>query len=245
MKKYVLNKARSDPLLRRALPAALAVALLAHGAAWAGMTQETVKTTATDERTTTQYNGWSDPVVANIAVNAGRALVQRLQETKALLSLNNTEQARSALMTSLDFADALQRMVPYLVVVDDIKAAKDKLLTEDINVFYDDLLPIYANLDSMEVYAPQVASHARSKVKQAENKARNGDKTGAAQTLQEVADEVAETTVYLPVDYVDGQIRAALASLKKETPDTATARAAVDNALQSLTAVTVGAVTNP
>ncbi len=193
-----------------------------------------------------KYKDWTDPAMGAVAVNAGRALIEHLRSAQALVDEGSVTQARGALIDSRDFADALERMMPYLVVVEDITDAKDKLLGEDVDVFYDELLPIYASLDQMKVYAPAVSEHARKGVKHAEAKARSGDTKGASATLQDVANELEGTTVYLPIEYVDGQIRAALNALKGQPADVSLAKKAVTNALHSLTAVSVSDVaSNP
>jgi hypothetical protein len=51
-------------------------------------------------------------------------------------------------------------MVPYTVVVDNIRNAKNKLLASSTGVVVDGLLPIYANLDEMSEYAPKLAQQA-------------------------------------------------------------------------------------
>jgi hypothetical protein len=86
----------------------------------------------------------------------------------------------------------------------------------------------------MEVYAPAVAKAARHGVKQAEKHARKGDTKAAAEQLQKVADDLTESTVYLPVLFIADQVHAARAAMDKTPPDLDTAKQAVDNALASL-----------
>lgn len=221
--------------------AAVATALLLTGTGLPAV----ASARAQDTETVSQYGVWSDPQMANIAINSGQALVKHLRSAEALLDADNVNQARSELLTTTDFADALKRMMPYVAVVDDISNAKDRLTSEDIDIFYDDLLPIYANLDEMAVYAPTVAQKAKTQMKQAEHEVRRHNHQAAAKILQNVADDISATTVYLPVGYVDGQVHAALNALEQATPDKATAKIAVRNALNSLTAVTDNVVIMP
>jgi len=108
---------------------------------------------------------------------------------------------------------------------------------EDVTAFSADLLPIYANLDELQVFAPQVAKRTRSMVQQAEKHASAGHPQRAAQVLTEAADDIAQHSVYLPVDYVDEQVHVASRALDRAKPDVATANAAVGRALNSVVTV--------
>jgi hypothetical protein len=184
-----------------------------------------------------EYSDWGDPGMAKIAVDSGRALVEHLSTARALLATGKTAQARSALIVSRDFADAIKRTMPYLTVVEDMMDASNKVVQEDVTALSADLLPIYASLDELQVYAPQVANRTRGMVQKAEKNAAAGDRKGAAQVLKEAADDIAQHTVYLPVDYVDGQVHGALYALDQAKPDVAAAKAAVNRALDSVTTV--------
>lgn len=231
-------KTLNQPTVLRSISAtALAVGLALGHPAWAS--EKPSVTHFTDKETVTQYKGWEDPVMGNIAVNSGRALLQHLQAVKAALDSGAIDEARSQLISSRDFADALERMMPYVEISDDILGAKNNLVSDDKNIFYESLLPIYASLDEMEIYAPHLAKKARTKVQQAEKQAKKGDRKSAAKTMQEVADDISVTHVFLPVRFVDGQIHAALNAVTKKTPDVATAKKAISNALDNLTQVTL------
>jgi len=193
--------------------------------------------TGTESGIVTQYNEWGDPGMAEIAVNSGRALINHLMSTKALLEGGEVTQARSALLASREFAEAIERMMPYLTVVEEMMDVSDRVVQENIDALSDDLLPIYASIDEMTVYAPQVAGKTRGMLKQAENHARSGDTRHAATVLKDAATEISKHTVYLPVSYVERQIRVAQNALNQEKPDVATAKAAVENSLESLNLV--------
>ena len=175
--------------------------------------------------------------MAEIAVNSGRALINHLMSAKALLEGGEVTQARSALIASREFAEAIERMMPYLTVVEEMLDASNRVVLERVDALSDDLLPIYAGIDEMTVYAPQVAVKTRGMLKQAENHARSGDNRQAASVLREAAAEVSEHTVYLPVGYVERQIRVAQNALNQKKPDVSLAKAAVENSLDSLNLV--------
>ena len=180
---------------------------------------------------------WGDPAMAKMAVDSGRALVRHLETARALLETGRTKQARSALIASREFADAIQRTMPYLTVVQDMQDASKKVRQEDVETFSTDLLPIYASLDELQVYAPKVADRTRGMVQNAEKHARAGDKSRAAEVLNEAADDISRHTVYLPVKYVDEQVHGALYAINEAKPDVADAKVAVNRALDSVTLV--------
>jgi hypothetical protein len=192
-----------------------------------------------------QIRGWGDPAMAEIAVNSGRALVNHLRSAGALLDEGQAAQARSALIASREFADAIERTMPYLLVVEEMRDTGDRVVQENVEALAADFLPIYAGLDELAVYAPEVARKTRGMVKQAEKHAAGGDKKRAAGMLQEAAAVVTEHTVYLPVEYVDRQVRAALYAVNQSKPDLMAAKAAVGRALDSLTTVVDAVVTAP
>lgn len=182
-------------------------------------------------------SAWSDPGMDAIAVHSGRALIRHLESARALLETGRTAEARSALLASRDFADAIERVMPYWTVVSEIRDAGKRVVEQDVTAFKADLVPIYASLDDLQVFAPQVANRTRGMVRKAEKNAAAGDKKGAAQVLTETADDIVQHTVYLPVDYVDEQVHGALRALDGAKPDVAVAKAAVDRALDSVTLV--------
>ncbi len=131
-------------------------------------------------------------------------------------------------------------MMPYMKVKEDLFSAKGKLAEEKVDVFYNELLPVYAEIDAMEIDALKMAQQALSKLKAAEAASRKGDAKTASAGVQEVIDMVAATEIDLPVVYLHGQLEAAQQALSGSNRDTAAAQKALDNALQSITAITNG-----
>jgi len=217
-------------------PTAVVLAVLLASGGLAHTAAAAVSTTG-ESSIVDQYPGWGDPTMAGIAVNSGRALINHLMSARALLDESETEQARSALLASREFADAIERMMPYLTVVEEMLDASDRIVQENITALSDDLLPIYAGIDEMTVYAPEVARKTRGMLKEAEKHAQRGDRQFAAKAIREAADEISRRTVYLPVEYVDRQIRVAQNALKQEKPDVSAAKAAVEKSLDSLKVV--------
>lgn len=218
----------------RTVAIALVISLVASGFSLPVFAEDTTYTEVTGVG---QYRGWGDPAMTEIAVNSGRALINHLMTARALLDDGNVKQARSALIASREFADAIERMMPYLTVVEEMLDASDRLVQEKIEALSTDLLPIYASIDEMTVYAPEVANTAHGMLKQAEKHASSGDSKQAAKVLREAASEVSEHTVYLPVSYVEQQIRVAQNALGHEKPDLPAAKDAVNRSLDSLKVV--------
>ena len=191
-----------------------------------------------------EYTDWGDPAMAKIAVDSGRALIAHLSTARALLDTGKIAEARSALIVSREFADAIERTMPYLTIVEDMMDASKRVVEEDVTALPADLLPIYASLDELQIYAPEVAARTRGALKQAKKHAAAGDRKRAAKVLVEAADDITRSTVYLPVDYVDVQTRVALYALNMKKPDVTAARSAVDLALRSVTTVVDEVITS-
>lgn len=179
-------------------------------------------------------SGWANPALARAAAESGRALLGHLESARAFLIAGSPEGARDALFTAREFTRAMERTMPFMAVADDVKTARSKLISGEEDVFYDDLQPIYASVDDMQVYAPTLARSVQGKLKKAEAQARGGRSKDAAQTLREISEEVTQTTVYLPLGFIDNQIQVASAALKGTRPDPAKAQVAIDRALKSL-----------
>ena len=186
--------------------------------------------------------GWSSPGMQQIAAHSGREIIRHLSDARAALEKNESGKALGEVIAANKLNDSVMQSMPYVNITEDVFNAKGKLAMQNVDRFYDDLLPIYSELDDMEVYAPAVAQHARGKLKEAEAMSRKGQTTEAADKLKEVADAISETDVFLPVGYVHGQLAASQNALSENHRDVATAKITIDNALKSLTAVTEGVV---
>ncbi len=220
----------------------LLVAALATGAV--AINAEAASRSGSETISISEYTDWGDPAMAKIAVDSGRALIAHLSTARALLDTGQITDARSALIASREFADAIERTMPYLTVVEEMMDASKRVVEEDVTALSADLLPIYASLDELQVYAPKVAARTRGKLKQVKKHAAAGNRKRAAQMLTEAADDIAQSTVYLPVEYVDEQVHVALYALNQAKPDVSVAKAAVMRALESVTTVINEVVTS-
>lgn len=194
---------------------------------------------------TTASPGWDSPNMAKIAAHTGNEIVRHLTVAHDAIESGDSGKALGEVEAANRLNDSVMQSMPYVNVKEDLFNAKGKLAQEDTGRFYDDLLPIYAELDDLQVYAPQVVQKVHAKVKEAEAMARKGQTKEASDKLKEVMDDMSATTVFLPVGYVHGQLEAAQNALSEQHRDVATAKTAVNNALGSLTAFTESVVAEP
>lgn len=187
-------------------------------------------------------DGWSSNDNAVFAAQTGQKIVKNLTLAHEAIEEGKSDKALRYTLIASRLDDVLLPLMPHAKIKTDLFNAKGKLAMSENDVFYDDLLPIYAELDAIEAVAPEKAKKARSKVSKAEKLAKSGKTAEAAKTMDEAIAMVSETEIFLPVVYVHGQLEAALGALTKEPQDINTAKKAIDNALESLTAVTAGDV---
>lgn len=234
-----LSRSMTATALAAALCLPAAAAFAADVPADGGKSSSAQQVQLTDRETVNQYEGWNDPDMSRVAVHGGRALLRQVQAANADLAQNKLGEARRALRAADDFAQGLQLMIPYTVVVDNVRNAKHELLASTAGISVDDLLPIYASIDEMAVFAPELAGKVKSSLDEVAKHVKNGEKDQAAEKLDEVAAEMSETTVYLPVMYVENQLNAALNALDHDPANVKMAQSAVDNTLLSLEHSTV------
>lgn len=205
-----------------------------------------------------QKRSWNDPVMADIAVTSGRALLNHLLSAKSLLYAGNRDTARGMLYTSSTFADGLKRLIPDKTLSDksfpfntfplkNKTSQTETFPTEDnADELYSDLLPLYSGLDKLDLVAPRIAKSVKSKlaaVPQSEHREKRNPSVAA--DLYRLYKEKPAVTVYLPVNYVDNQIQIALQAMNHVPKDEAIAEHAVDNALNHLVIVVNGEIISP
>ncbi len=193
----------------------------------------------TERGVETNFPGWNDPVIGHIAAFSGQALIRQLQMAKVTLKEKKLGEAKGALIAAKDFARGLQKMIPFIVVVDQAKNTKGKIVDSAEHVVIDDMLPVYQTLVQMEVDAPELAKKTHRKLKEAHKHAKLAKKKPATEKLEEVADDITTTTIYMPVVYVSEKVNQALKALNGKKPNAKTAKTAVSAALDSLVAASV------
>lgn len=217
-------------------PRAIAAAALAAGLATAGLPALAAGQNETPDMATA-VGGWTNPNMAKLASSSGRLLIERIKAAKDMIGTRQFTAARDELDAAQDTAGAIRTMMPFIVLVDDIRHLQNKTIVGDIKQFRDDLLPIYTNLDQMSLYAPTLAKETRQKIKEAEAMAHSGKTKKASNALDKACELITERAVYLPIGYVYDQVAIARAALSGPEPNPGPAKRAVDNALKSLSAV--------
>ena len=180
-----------------------------------------------------------------MAEHTGREVVHHLMAAHEALAKGDSGKARGNLVAAQRLNYSLLQIMPFATVGEEVYNAKGKLALGEADVVYDQLLPIYSELDELAVYAPEPAKRAKAHLKKAESAARSGDNKTAITSLQEVFDEVSATTLYVPVMYVEGQLKAALYALNQPTRDVKTAQMAIENAMESLKSYSEELVATP
>ncbi len=221
----------------------LVAAVLAGSVSMAAHAEKNQPETTDYVTTVTHVKGWTGSDVQKKASHTGREIVSNLSEAHQALEEQDNSLALKKLNEANKLNASVREIMPFANIREDIYNARGKLVFSDVDTYFDDLLPIYTQLDELQVYAPEVANNIRNHVKKSEYIARRGDAKAAVKPLDEVLDQISSTTVYMPVMFVDGQIKAAIGALNKDKPDSKIANTAVENALQSLRAYTGGVIT--
>ncbi len=178
------------------------------------------------------YIGWNDPAMQQVAVFSGQALLRHLSIANNALTKKDLGLAKGSLTAARDFAESLKKMIPFMRITEEIKDSQGNILQAKAGYILDDMLPVYENLEQLELYAPELKSKVNTK---------NTKKDKASGVHEEELFEASETTVYLPVLYVTSLIDNALSALDRKNPDIDTAKVAVDKALNSLTGIVTSA----
>ncbi len=180
------------------------------------------------ENANPNYSGWDEPAMKYVAVHSGKALLRHLSAAHQALTEKNISSAKASLTAAQDFAVSLKKMIPFTRISEEIKDSKGNILQIKYGYLLDDMLPVYENLEQLDLYAPELKSRVATR-KTPENK------TSAAHV--EELFEAEDTTVYLPVLHVSSLIDNALAALDRKNADINTAKVAVEKALNSLTGI--------
>jgi len=215
-----------------AIISVMASNLPAHAADTAAMGTETLSIYDT---------GWSSAKTERLALNLGQLLVARITRAKRLVDEGDLATAQNAILDAEGTADVIVNISPVIAVTDSIRDAKNKLMAEDTDTFPDTFIPIDGYIDQMAVFAPELAQSAKAGLNKAKGKAQVNDTKGAVLELQHVADEISSTTFYLPVRHAYDQLVTARLALAQKSPDVATAKNAIDSAL-NVVAVKVDAI---
>jgi hypothetical protein len=171
----------------KAVPFAVATALVASVAISAGPGLAAEKSATATETLTMDNSGWSSEKSERLALNLGQLLVLRMERAKQLLDQGDVSGAQAAILDGESTAQAIVDISPVIRVTDTITDAKDKVLVEEWTAFADALVPINGNVDQIDIFAPELADATRKKMNAAKDKAAAKDTKGTAIIMQEIA----------------------------------------------------------
>jgi len=218
----------------KALPFAVATALLASVAISGGPGLAAEKSATATETLTIDNSDWSSEKSERLALNLGQLLVLRMERAKQLLDQGDVSGAQAAILDGESTAQAIVDISPVIRVTDTITDAKDKVLVEEWTAFADALVPINGNVDQIDIFAPELADATRKKMNAAKDKAAAKDTKGTAMIMQEIADDLMSTTYYLPVRHAFEKLEAARLALASTPVDLASAKTSIDSALDTV-----------
>lgn len=233
-----ISPTKNSSFSRKPLAVLLSAVLLASSTSFAMAGPEAVSGEDSAIEAVMVNEGWDSENLEKLSTHIGREVVHHLIAAHKAILKGDSGKARGNLVAAQRLNYSLLQIMPFVSVGEDVFNAKGKLALGETEVFYDELLPIYSELDEMSIYAPEPAKKAQGHLKKAEKLARKGDSKAAMSSIKDVMDAISESTLYLPVMTVEGQLKAALYSLNQPKRDVKTAETAIQNAMKSLKAYT-------
>lgn len=173
---------------------------------------------------------WTNPHMATLADSSSQLLLQRIRSAQDMISAGKLAAARNDLDAAKDTAGAIRTMLPFVAIADQIKEAKTVLLDGRLEQFRQDLLPVYARLDEMSDFAPNLAADTKVNLKRAEFMADHGRIVGAAKAIDDISCSITASNVYIPAVYVYDRLAAAQSALSEARPNVGAAKHAVADA---------------
>lgn len=177
---------------------------------------------------------WDNPHMAKDAAKSDQLLLERIRSAKDMIDSGKYKAARNDVDAAQDTAGAIRTMLPFVAIVSQIKAAKAELQGGDKEQFHEDLLPVYARLDELSAFAPDLAADTKVNLKRTEFMADIGRTAGAEKAIDQIARRITASNVYIPVVYVYDELAAAHMALSRAKPNIATAKRAVADAEDAL-----------
>ena len=175
-----------------------------------------------------------DPGLLRIAADTGQSLTDSMHAALVHLDSGDTAQARQEIRKGLRLTGVLKDVMPFAALPSQVAQAKSQLDGQSLEAFEQNMVPIAATLDEMELYAPEKTAKARQHLADARHHKQAGDDEGARQSLQLVSDDLVTGTAYLPVNKVRDQLKTAEDALDHPTPEPKVAEAALTDALDSV-----------
>jgi hypothetical protein len=222
------------PLRRfRAVSLALALALGTSAAGAGGAAQKASPVRLAQP--TVHHLGWAKPSIAAMVERSSAALVDVLDRADQALAGQSPVLAASNLAYAENIARGIALQTPFVRIKTRLETARGTLQASLGQDFVDDFAPVYASIDDLMLVAPEMARQVNAEVRQAESNAQAGESKRAIAQVDALIRRIVATRVYLPIEYVEGQIDVARKALVRD--DIKAARAAVEKALGSLVVI--------
>jgi hypothetical protein len=177
---------------------------------------------------------WAGSETEKLAKSSEGFLLDHINTAEDYIDAGDYQLADQSLDRAMDTAGAIKAMLPFVVVPDQIREARNRLLGEGPEYMQDDMKSIFVRIDEMSLYAPNVALKAKILLSDAQEAANAGKKMAAVKGLDRAVAAITATSVYMPVDYVYAQVDAAHWDLNKPGHDVAEAKQALAKARQRL-----------
>ena len=177
---------------------------------------------------------WEGSETEKLAKASEGFLLHHINTAEDYINAGDYQLADDSLDRAMDTAGAIKAMMPFVVVADQIREARNRLLGEGPEYMQDNMKTIFVRLDEMSLYAPKVALRAKMLLSDAQEAAKDGKTTAAVKGFDRAIAAIKSTSVYMPVDYVYAQVDAAHWDLNKPGHDAADARQALAKARQRL-----------
>lgn len=185
--------------------------------------------------------GFLDEHLLPLVRSSKRLLEERISAARQRIETRDLVAASKEVSAARDSAGAIRSLMPFVVAAEQLEDAKNALRTGQLSRFRRDLMRIYARLDEMSTFAPDVAARAKRRLMDAESNADMWNIGEASMLLDETRNDVLGSAAYIPVVGVYTELAAAQSALSAEKPDFAAADNAVRNADELLSIVVTSA----
>jgi hypothetical protein len=185
--------------------------------------------------------GFVDEHLSPLVSSSAHLLKERTRSARRLIETGDVAAALKEVNAAQDSAGAIRGLMPFVVAVEQLEEAKGTLLAGDLPRFRRDLMRIYARVDEMSLFAPDVAARAKRRLMEAERDVDMWKIVEAGSLLDETRNDISGSAVYIPAVSVYTELAAAQSALSAQVPDIASAENAVRNADELLSLVVTSA----
>lgn len=185
--------------------------------------------------------GFVDEHLSPLVSSSAHLLRVRTRAARRLIQTGDVAAALKEVNAAQDSAGAIRSLMPFVVAVEQLEEAKGTLLAGDLPRFRRDLMRIYARVDEMSLFAPDVAARAKRRLMEAESDVDMWKIVEAGRLLDETRNDISGSAVFIPAVSVYTELAAAQSALSAKVPDIASAENAVRNADELLSLVVTSA----